>query len=180
MSESRECRLPGELLALPIEILNDATTGLAVLEAVFRDHAPKMKSIAFNLLGNEHDAEDAIQEAFLKAHRGLDAFGNRSGLHTWVYRVLINTCLDEGRRRQRLPVATVEAPVVSRESPADQRAALRQAISQLENRQRAVFLMSAVEGLPHAEIASILEITETNSRTLLLEARRNLQARLRV
>ena len=59
------------------------------------------------------------------------------------------------------------------------RAALRQAIANLDARQRAVFLLSAVEGLPHAEIAAIVETTESNSRTLLLEARRNLKEALR-
>jgi RNA polymerase sigma-70 factor (ECF subfamily) len=69
----------------------------------------------------------------------------------------------------------VDVDAASREAGADLRVALRQAMGQLPARHRAVFLMAAVEGLPHGEIATILEISETNSRTLLLEARRQLQ-----
>ena len=84
----------------------------------------------------------------------------------------------DGRRRQRSPFQSDAGEARSLHSAADVQAALRQAIGQLPERQRAVFLMAAVEGLPHGEIAAILEITETNSRTLLLEARRQLQAAL--
>jgi len=134
-----------------------------------------MKSIAYNLLGNEQDAEDALQEAFLKACRARSGFHGGAALHTWVYRILINLCLDETRRRQRRPASTSAHEAASSQSGADLRFALQQAVGQLAARPRAVFLMAAVEGLPHAEIAAILEISETNSRTLLFEARRQLQ-----
>ena len=172
--------MSGEILTFPFTRSAAAEAELAALEAVFRVHGARLKSLAYGFLGSEQDAEDAVQDAFLKTHRAQAAFANRSALHTWVYRVLINTCLDERRRRSRRPALSEDAEsAAATESPADMRAALRQAIANLDARQRAVFLLSAVEGLPHAEIAAIVETTESNSRTLLLEARRNLKEALR-
>lgn len=170
--------MSGEVLALPIDILAPPSAAWAAFEEVYRAHGARLKSVAFNLLGNEQDAEDAVQEAFLKACRGRDGFRGGAAPHTWVYRILVNLCLDEGRRRQRRPVFAVTADAASREAGADLRVALRQAMGQLPARHRAVFLLASVEGLPHGEIAAILEISETNSRTLLLEARRQLQGLL--
>ena len=170
--------MSGEALTLPIDISARAGADWSAFEEVFRVHAARMKSIAYNLLGNEQDAEDALQEAFLKSCRAQGTFQKGAALHTWVYRILINLCLDEGRRRQRRPSLTAGIDAASAQAGADLRFALRQAVSQLASRHRTVFLMAAVEGLPHAEIAAILEISETNSRTLLLEARRQLQVTL--
>ncbi len=167
--------MSGEVLALPIDIFASKGAPWAAFEEVYRLHGARLKSMAYNLLGNEQDAEDAVQEAFLKACRGTESFRGGAAAHTWVYRILVNLCLDEGRRRGRRPVMAVDVDAASREAGADLRVALRQAMGQLPVRQRAVFLMAAVEGLPHGEIATILEISETNSRTLLLEARRQLQ-----
>ena len=162
--------MSGELLALRIESFGGTR---ASLEDVFAAHSGRMKSVAFNLLGSEADAEDAVQEAFLKAHRSLAAFRGGAALHTWIYRALINTCLDEGRRRARRPAGEIsEVPAKAQQ---DVRAELRRAIGTLDGRSHAVFLLAAVEGFSHAEIAVMLEISETNSRTLLLEARRSLQ-----
>jgi RNA polymerase sigma factor (sigma-70 family) len=62
-----------------------------------------MKSVAMNLLGNTSDAEDAVQEAFLKLYRSWGAFKGESLRSTWLYRILVNTCYDIGRRRKRTP-----------------------------------------------------------------------------
>ena len=62
-----------------------------------------MKSVAAMLLGSTSEAEDAVQEAFLKLYRGLPSFKGESLLSTWLYRILVNTCRDLGRRRTRSP-----------------------------------------------------------------------------
>src|SRR3989442_734925 len=73
----------------------------SAFEELYRDHGGRMKSVARNLLGNASDAEDAVQEAFLKLYRGLAGFKGDSALSSWLYRILVNTCYDIGRRRQR-------------------------------------------------------------------------------
>jgi RNA polymerase sigma-70 factor (ECF subfamily) len=63
-------------------------------ERLYRAHGGRMKSIAWNLLHNHEDAEDAVQETFLKVHRSIHTYSGQSSFSTWVYRILVNTCTD--------------------------------------------------------------------------------------
>ncbi len=141
-----------------------------------------MKSIAKNLLGNVGDAEDAVQEAFLKIYRGAKTFRGGAAFSTWTYRVLVNTCYDLLRRRRSRPVAgSLDSEDLRVPVPADPgadhplRLALEKAVSKLERRRRAVFLLFEVEGFTHGEIARILGIPEGTSKTFLFDAKRKLQ-----
>lgn len=141
-----------------------------------------MKSVARNLLGREADAEDAVQETFLKVYRGAASFRGASSLMTWIYRILVNTCYDALRKRQRHPEDALESGAPG-EGPTlaaaagdhPLRIAIEQSLSRLAPRQRAVFLLSAVEGFSHREIAAVLDVSEGASRTLLFEAKRRMQ-----
>jgi RNA polymerase sigma-70 factor (ECF subfamily) len=144
-------------------------------------HGPRMKSIALNLLGNVADAEDAVQEAFLKVYRAARSFRGRSSFSTWVYRVLVNTCYDVMRRGKRRPksVPTEEndfAPARGADHPL--RLSLEQCLARLRPRHRSVFLLFEVEGFSHREIGEILEVAEGTSKTLLFAAKRELQGML--
>ena len=77
-------------------------------ERIYRLHGDHMKSIAYNHLGNVSDAEDAVQEALLKVHRAADTYNGEAAFTTWLYRVLVNTCYDAMRKRQR---RIQEAPI---------------------------------------------------------------------
>jgi RNA polymerase sigma factor (sigma-70 family) len=70
-------------------------------ERLYAMHGARMKNLARNLLGNSHDAEDAVQETFLKVQRSISSFRGQSSFVTWTYRILINTCHDARRSRQR-------------------------------------------------------------------------------
>ena len=141
-----------------------------------------MKSIACNLLGSVSDAEDAVQETFLKVIRGAASFRGSARFSTWVYRILLNACYDAGRRRRRRPEGgeAVDASGARLDLPAPGgdhrlRLELEDSVARLPERPRAVFLLSAVEGFTHPEIGEILGIPEGTSRALLFEARRELQ-----
>ena len=147
-------------------------------------HAARMKSIAWNLLGNAGDAEDAVQEAFLKIYRGAKTFRAGAAFSTWTYRILVNTCYDALRRRKSRPVASsLDADLAAgRGTPAAPpgadhplRLALEKAVARLHPRHRAVFLLFAVEGFTHGEIGRILGIPEGTSKTFLFEAKKKLQ-----
>ncbi|MCA1580658.1 MAG: RNA polymerase sigma factor [Acidobacteria bacterium] len=156
---------------------------VAAFERLYELHGARMKSIARNLLGHETDAEDAVQEAFLKIYRGAASFRGSAALSTWIYRILVNTCYDLLRRRKRHPEDPIEAPSGAGDgsalpAPAGDhplRMAIEQSLSKLAPRQRTVFLLSAVEGFSHREIAGVLDVSEGASRTLLFEAKRRLQ-----
>lgn len=160
-------------------------TDLAAFEALYTSHGARMKSIAFNMLGNVPDAEDAVQEAFLRAYRSRTSFRQGATLWTWVCRILINTCYDVGRRRaiRREESAHGEdgAPVVEPALPAGDhplRLALERAVAELSPIYRDVFLLSEVEGFTHREVSAILDIPEGTSKARLFEARRQLRKRI--
>lgn len=158
---------------------------LAAYEQLYRSHAPRMKSIAMNLLGNATDAEDAVQDVFLKIHRGIRNFKGDAAFSTWVYRILINSCYDIRRKRlrrqetseQELEEGGVpEPPAPQRDHPL--RMALEHSVARLSPEQREVFVLFEVEGFKHAEIAAMLRITETASKNRLFQAKQQLRQML--
>jgi RNA polymerase sigma-70 factor, ECF subfamily len=152
---------------------------LAAFAALYDTHGSRLKSLAFNLLGNVADAEDAVQEGFLKAYRAWEGFKGEAAPSTWLYRIVVNSCLDAGRRRKRRPeepegiARTDLRPAPGPDHPL--RLALEAAVDKLASRQRAVFLLVEVEGFTHREVAEILEIAEGTSKNDLFEAKRALR-----
>jgi RNA polymerase sigma-70 factor, ECF subfamily len=151
-------------------------------ERLYALHGARMKNVARNLLGNPIDAEDAVQETFLKVQRSVAGFRGQSSFVTWTYRILINTCYDARRSRVRKKeVANDDSEDSPRPEPRapgahpSLRMALERALAGLTKHQRDVFLLYEVEGFHHAEIAGMLEITETASKNTLFQAKKNLR-----
>ena len=171
-------RLPGartETARLPID--------LTAFEALYVSHGARMKSLALNVLGNRSDAEDAVQETFLRAYKNRHSFRSDAALWTWVYRILLNACHDIGRsraaRRDNQMVdarVAVEVPTPAGDNP--MRLTLERAVDGLPSIYRDVFLLCEVEGYTHREVAGILEIPEGTSKGRLFEARRQLKRTL--
>lgn len=153
---------------------------VSAFEELFRMHSPRLKSVAWNLLRRRQDAEDAVQETFLKAYRHIGTFHGNCTLATWLCRILINTCRDmASRHSRRFEHASDELDVHS--SPGvDPTLALvlEQALTCLSPILREVFLLAESEGFSHPEIASILDIDTGTSRSRLCEARRQLRQAL--
>lgn len=155
---------------------------LRAYERLYALHGARMKSLARNVLGNSVDAEDAVQETFLKVHRSIASFRGQSSFITWTYRILINTCYDARRSRLRKKEVanddSEETPRIEPRAPGAHpslRMALERALASLTRHQRDVFLLYEVEGFRHAEIAGMLEITETASKNTLFQAKKNLR-----
>ena len=165
------------------ELAERCRTGdLGGYERLYALHGARMKNVARNLLGNPVDAEDAVQETFLKVQRSIGGFRGQSSFVTWTYRILINTCYDARRSRVRKKeVANDDSEDSPRPEPRapgahpSLRMALERALAGLTKHQRDVFLLYEVEGFHHAEIAGMLEITETASKNTLFQAKRNLR-----
>jgi RNA polymerase sigma-70 factor (ECF subfamily) len=153
---------------------------LPAFDRLYQQHGGRMKSIACNLMGNTADAEDAVQETFLKIYRNVKTFRGQSSFSTWVYRILINTCIDMKRKRHYVDVLQV-GPVDGVAQPAlpasnhPLRLTLEKLVGRLDARLRHVFLLFEVEGFKHSEIAEILEISEASSKHALFEAKRELR-----
>lgn len=156
--------------------------------------------LALRVLRHEEEARDAVQEAFLKAYGSLDRFEGRARFYTWLYRLVMNQCLDQKRRDRSDRETPFEeeggagagappeaAPEVLgvRFAPAaaamgkELRRHLAEAIDGLPDAARATLLLREVEGLSYAEIAETLEIPKGTVMSRLYYARRQVQERLR-
>lgn len=155
-------------------------------ERLYHLQGARMKNLARNLLGSRSDAEDAVQDTFLKIQRSISSFRAQSSFITWAFRILVNTCYDMRRSRMR---RRENAQNDQEETPRSQeprapvahpslRLALERALAQLTQHQRDVFLLYEVEGFRHAEIAALLEISETASKNTLFQAKKNLRGML--
>ena len=158
---------------------------LRAYERLYAIHGARMKNLARNLLGNPVDAEDAVQETFLKVHRSIAGFRGQSSFVTWTYRILINTCYDARRSRLRKKEVanedSEESPGIEPRAPGAHptlRMALERALAKLTQHQRDVFLLYEVEGFRHSEIAGMLEMTETASKNTLFQAKKSLRQML--
>jgi RNA polymerase sigma factor (sigma-70 family) len=156
-------------------------------ERLYRLHGARMRNLARNLLGSQTDAEDAVQDTFLKIQRGISSFRGQSSFITWTFRILVNTCYDLRRSRMRRKEHTRQDDTDESSRPREPRApgthpalrmALERALAQLTQHQREVFLLYEVEGFRHAEIAAMLEMSETASKNALFQAKKNLRSML--
>src|SRR5215212_5314825 len=123
----------------------------------------------YRMLGSPHDAEDVVQETLLRAWRGLASFDRRASVHTWLYRIATNACLDEIRRRPRRPepvqpfpddraeeaASPVYEPAARYAQREGMELALRAAIQQLPGRQRAVLILRDVRGWTAPGVAEL-------------------------
>lgn len=157
------------------ELVTECKRGnMRAYERLYELHASRMKSLAFHLLGSHADAEDTVQETFLKIHKAVAGFEGQSSFATWIYRILINCCYDSLRKQTRRAESSSAREHSARADP-DLKVALKNALASLNERQRLVFLMFEVEGLRHSEIAAVLQVPEGTSRSWLFEAKRELK-----
>lgn len=149
---------------------------IGAFEALYKQHGARLKNIAFHIVGNRQDAEDAVQETFLRGYRAIQDFKGESTIGTWLCRIALNVCYDiTGKRKPHAEFTEVH----EKQTPGPgMRVALENAIQRLNPNYRAVFLLFAVEGLRHSEVAAILEIPEGTSKAWLFEARKELQRML--
>jgi RNA polymerase sigma-70 factor, ECF subfamily len=140
--------------------------------------------LAARLLGNLADAEDVVQDAYVKAYRALQdgSFDGRAQVRTWLYRIVVNTGLDALRSRKRRPLARSSAPELSWDGAVGAEAKL--ALNELADwtqdlplEQRAALTLTALEGLSNAEAAQILGVSEGAIEQRLVRARATLRAR---
>ncbi len=160
---------------------------LSGYERVYRLLGPRLRSLAWNMLGSPTDADDAVQETFLKVFRSISNIRADATFTTWVFRILVNTCRDMLRARNargenNAPDVNGMEEVFFRSRAADPslRHSIETALRLLNPRHREVFLMAEVEGLKHAEIAGILDIPVGTSKSWLFEAKRALQSHLTI
>jgi len=167
-------------------------------EEFVRGHTGRMLNVARRMLRTEEDARDAVQEAFVNAFRGLDDFGGKAKLSTWLHHIVVNACLMRLRTRRRKPEGSFDDllprfyedghridpepawrsigpdPVEQREL----RTRVRAAIDQLPEIYRSALLLRDIEGLDTAEAAATLGIAQEALKMRVHRARQALRTLL--
>lgn len=141
-----------------------------------------MYNVCYRILGSEAEAEDALQEAFIDIFRRLDTFREESSLGAWIKRIVINHCLNVFKKRrikfEEMSEKIVEIPVeeyVDDEDTIYEVKRVKQAIMKLPDGYRQVLTLYLIEGYDHGEIADILGIQETGSKSQYSRARAKLR-----
>ncbi len=182
------------------ELIREAQKGhREAFDTLVRRYDQSVLRLALHMLGNEQDAQDVHQEAFIKAYRHLGNFRFECSFYTWLYRIVTNLCLDQLRRRKsrREDPATVtdaggdEMDLLS--SVRDERAAMNpgreldrkvmaqgiaSALEKLTPRERTVFELKHYQGLKLRTIGEMLSTTEETAKNTLFRATRKLRANL--
>ena len=143
--------------------------------ALVRIHQRRAYSVVRAIVLSHEDAEDAVQEGFLHAHRALDRFRPDQPFGAWLYRIMANAALDLVRRRKvrdadELP-DNIAIPFRDPAESGELRERLQEALLHLTDRQRAVIVLHDVEGFTHGEIGRTLGIPEGTARSDLHHAR---------
>jgi RNA polymerase sigma-70 factor (ECF subfamily) len=169
-----------EIVESPVH--DEASAQEEALEALVDQYATTLYRVAFSVLRNQSDAEDAVQEAFLRVLRHRETLGEIRDHRVWLIRIVWNIVLDRKRRAKTRP-ETDDITEVARVLPAngltaEQRAAAAQhhahvlaCVEKLPAREREVMMLSAFEELSSVEIAGVLEVTESSVRSRLFRAR---------
>jgi RNA polymerase sigma-70 factor (ECF subfamily) len=149
----------------------------AAFRRLYRQHTPRLFAVVLRLLGRRPDVEDAVQEAWLRAVRGLAGFRRESSFASWLTGIGIRCALEILRKRPIESQTEVRDVAVARgpELALD----LERAIADLPDGYRLVLLLHDVEGFTHEEVGRLLDIEPGTSKSQLFHARRALRLRLR-
>lgn len=184
----------------PDPALREPRLGDPRVEALFREFAPKVYALARRFGFDPDEAEDGVQEVFVKVQRRIGTFRGEAALSTWLYQVAVNALRDHRRKQlrlkrplplqapagwgdsgepaeQRLP-AGVDAPPEDA-ARAERRALVREALDRLPQRFREVLVLRELEGWSYRDIARVLGLAQGTVESRIFRARTRLAAELR-
>jgi RNA polymerase sigma-70 factor (ECF subfamily) len=156
---------------------------------IVRRHQDSVYGMARRFLGSRAEAEDAAQEVFLRAYRGLEGFKGRAKLSTWLHRIAFNHCADRLRSRRRLgrqAEALNEQALLAdgRSDPeglalsAEERRSVRRAVNSLQEIYREVVILQYYQGMSSEEISALMGVPRKTVETRLYRARKALRMSL--
>jgi len=184
-----------------LDLLRQARAGdFAAFEELVGRFQGRVYGLAYRILGEPHDAEDATQQTFLSLVEHLRDFREESAVAGWVLRIAANHSLKQLRKRRGLPTVPLTDPagedegyaevphpeVIApwRDDPADLaerhevRELIDRALAELDDKYRTVFVLRDIEGFSVKEAADLLGLSESNVKVRLLRARLTLREKL--
>ncbi len=174
---------------ISLERLRHPETARAEFARLVEEHSGMVYSLALKMLENQQDAEDVLQETFLKAYNNLDQFEGRSSISTWLYRIATNETLMLIRRKKDNQTSIDTAFEDNEATPeplqlvdwccipeqellsSETRAELSRAVDVMPSSMKIVFVLRDLEGLSTAETSEVLGLSETAVKTRLSRAR---------
>ena len=171
------------------ELVRRASQGdESAFELLMRTHESRMYAVALRMCANREDAQDCLQEAMLRIYRAMSNFKFQSSFATWAYRITMNTCLDELRRRKLRTATSLDVLLDTGWSPTDdgetpeqysiaseQRRMLERAIADLPEDMRAAIVLRDVQGFSYDEIARMLEANVGTIKSRISRGREKLR-----
>ena len=159
---------------------------LEAFARLFRDHEARLYRLAVTFLHSEHDAEDALQDAYIRSFERIKSFRGDSAFETWLTAIMVNVCRDRLRRqkvRRALPLdwlghRSAGVDVVQDVGSRLQRQTLWSLVDRLDDKHRLPVILHYHEGWSCAEVASILAVRTSTVYSRLNTARKQLRAML--
>jgi len=143
----------------------------ATFARVAQEYASRLYVVAYRMLGQRADAEDAVQRALLKCFAARDAYSPQWAISTWLYRVLTNVCIDELRRQRSAAVASRAsadiAPRHARPGTVGERVDVERALARVPREARMLLALHYVDGLSFGELARIRGISVNTVKSQL-------------
>ncbi|WP_224488892.1 RNA polymerase sigma factor [Robertkochia flava] len=169
----------------PAQLIRKATGGNREAQnEIYRRYAPKMLSVCRSYVSDLQYAEDVMVTGFFKVFKSLSSYRNEGSFEGWIRRIMVRQCIDhlrKSRPEQFVDLTTCEPLPRMQELEVPgyfETELLQMLIDQMPEGYRTVFLMYAVEGYSHQEIAEALGISVSTSKTQLFKARKQLQGKL--
>lgn len=163
-------------------------------EALIENYQTKAYNIALRILGNEEDAKDAVQDAFIKIYRSLSKFRGDSSFYTWVYRIVTNTCYDliKKRKKDQNKVTSLTSYDNSREGEIEDikdivyepekmidrkedKEAIIRCLNKLSYDHKIIIILRDIQGFSYEEISQILDCSEGTVKSRINRARHKLK-----
>ena len=152
------------------------------LTSQVESHRLALTRLACRMLGSADDAQDAVQETMLKAHRSIGQFDQSSRLSPWLFRLCLNCCTDQLRRRRSLRSHEVEADRITAEphtrlnlGPGPEAAELLEALSALRHRDQELLILHHFHGMSIAELAELYAVPIGTLKSWMSRARHRLK-----
>jgi RNA polymerase sigma-70 factor, ECF subfamily len=163
-----------DLANLQYEIRGD----LKSQKQLYEQYSGQMYSVCLRYCRNEHMACDALHDGFIKVFNHMSKYVGNGDFGAWIRRIMVNTCIDLIRLQQKMQFSELsidfdEKPIAFQEMMTYD--VLLTLLDTLPTGNRMVFTMFVIDGMEHHEIAQVLHIHETTSRTHLFKARKKLQ-----
>lgn len=166
---------------------------LAAFEALILSHEKMVYNVALRMMNHSEDAKDLSQEVFLKAYKNIGNFDERSAFSTWLYRITMNTCIDEMRRRKGKQVYSLEEELESEDGAMqrqiadagdtpeesllrmEEKSEILQALDTLSAEHKSAIILREIRGASYEEIAEIMELPLGTVKSRISRARNQLK-----